>query len=109
MIDLTFQCLFQVRFETLAFHEPSLSKVSDRPLEYNDSGGAIGILQTFPLEDYRHSIQVKCVINKKHWVYFGNTWIKVNSQSQYEVQEHDYIWFSSVSSNNLKITQVNYV
>ena len=109
MINLTFKCLFQVRFETLAFHEPSFQKVADDPLEYNFSGGAIGILQTYPTEDYRHSVQVKCVLNDKHYVYVGGQWSKVNQQQQYEVQNYDFIWFSSASSNNLKITEVNYV
>ena len=109
MIDLTFQCLFQVRFETLAHHEPAFSKVADKPLEYNFSGGAVGLLQTYPLEDYRHSVQVKCVLNSKHWVYVGGSWSKVNSQALYEIQNYDYIWFSSANSNNLKITEINYV
>jgi len=109
MIDTTFQCLFQVRFETLAHHEPVFNKVSDKPLEYNFSGGAIGILQTFPTEDYRHSVQVKCVINEKHYVYIGGNWSKVSQQSLYELQNYDLIWFSSSITNNLKITEVNYV
>ena len=109
MIDLTFQCLFQVRFETLAHHVPAFSKVADNPLEYDFSGGAIGILQTYPSEDYRHSIQVKCVINDKHYVYIGGTWSKVSQQSLYELQNYDLIWFSSSITNNLKITEVNYV
>ena len=108
MIDTTFKCLFQVRFETLAHHEPVFSKVADKPLEYNFSGGAIGILQTYPTEDYRHSVQVKCVINDKHYVYIGGNWTYVNQQSQYELQNYDLIWFSSVPTNNLKITEVNY-
>ena len=109
MIDLTFKCLFQVRFETIAFHEPSFVKVSDKPLEYNFSGGMIGIMQTFPNEDYRYSVQIKCVINDKHYVYIGGSWSKISQQSQYELQNYDLIWFSSASSNNLKITEVNYV
>tara|TARA_Y100001956_G_scaffold81999_2_gene101286 strand:- start:308 stop:637 length:330 start_codon:yes stop_codon:yes gene_type:complete len=109
MIDVTFQALFQVRFETLAFHAPSFTKVSDKPLEYDFQGGMIGILQTYPAEDYRHSVQVKCVINEKHYVYIGGNWTKVSQQSQYELQNYDLIWFSSAPSNNLKITEVNYV
>ena len=109
MIDPTFQCLFQVRFETLAHHNPVFNKIADRPLEFNFSGGTIGILQTYPNEDYRHSVQVKCVINDKHYVYIAGSWSKVNQQSQYELQKYDLIWFSSANSNNLKITEVNYV
>lgn len=109
MINVTFQCLFQVRFETLAHHEPAFDKVSDKPLEYNFSGGAIGILQTFPTEDYRHSVQIKCVLNNKHYVYLGGSWTKVNGQTLYELQNYDLVWFSSAHSNNLKITEINYV
>jgi len=109
MTDLTFQCLFQVRFETLAHHDPVFSKVSDKPLEYDFSGGAVGILQTYPTEDYRHSVQIKCVINDKHYVYIGGSWSKVNQQQLYELQNYDLIWFSSSITNNLKITEVNYV
>ena len=109
MIDVTFQSLFQIRFETLAFHTPVFTKVADTPLEYNYSGGAIGILQTYPLEDYRYSVQVKCLLNDKHYVYIGGTWSKVNQQQLYELQNYDLIWFSSALSNNLKITEVNYV
>ena len=109
MIDITFKCLFQVRFETLAHHEPVFAKISDNPLEYDFSGGAIGILQTYPSDDYRHSVQVKCVINDKHYAYIGGTWSKVNQQQQYELQNYDLIWFSSSISNNFKITEVNYV
>ena len=109
MINTTFKSLFQVRFETLAHHEPEFNKVSDNPLEYDFSGGAIGILQTYPLEDYRYSVQVKCVINVKHYVYAGGAWSKVNHQTLYELQLYDYIWFSSANPNNLKVTEVNYV
>ena len=109
MIDITFQCLFQVRFETLAHHVPSFEKVADKPLEYDFSGGAVGILQTYPNEDYRHSVQVKCVINDKHYVYIGGDWTKVPQQSQYELQNYDLIWFASANTNNLKIIEVNYV
>ncbi len=108
MIDLTFKCLFQVRFETLAFHEPSFSKIADSPLEYDFSGGMIGILQTYPDDEYRNSVQVKCVINNKHYVYIGGNWTRVSQQSQYELQNYDLIWFSSAHTNNLKITEVNY-
>ena len=109
MINTTFMSLFQVRFETLAYHDPVFSKVSDNPLEFDFSGGAIGILQTYPNEDHRHSVQVKCVLNDKHYVYIGGTWSKVNQQQQYELQIYDLIWFSSSITNNLKITEVNYV
>ncbi len=88
---------------------PVFTKVTDTPLEYNFSGGAIGILQTYPLEDYRYSVQVKCLLNDKHYVYIGGAWSKVNQQQLYELQRYDLIWFSSAVSNNLKITEVNYV
>ena len=46
MIKTEFQCLYQVRFETLQYGNPIFNTLVEDPLEIQFQGGAIGIHQT---------------------------------------------------------------
>jgi len=108
MINTEFQCLYQVRFETLQYGDPVFNTLVDDPLEIEFSGGAIGIHQTYMNTDISNSISCKCLIAQPHYFYIGNQWQYVNSARNYNLNEYNYIWFSSFNSNTFTLTEIDY-
>ena len=108
MINIDFQCLYQVRFETLQYGDPIFNKLVDDPLEIQFSGGTIGIHQTYFNDDISKSISCKCNIAQPHYFYINNEWQFVNATRNYNLNEYNYIWFSSFNSNTFTITEIDY-
>lgn len=108
MIDIKFQALYQVRFETLQYGDPVFTTVSEKPLEITFSGGTIGIHQTYFNTDISNSISCKCNIAQPHYFYLSNTWQYVNASRNYNLHDQEYIWFSSFNSNTFTLTEIDY-
>lgn len=108
MINTEFKCLYQVRFETLQYGDPVFNTVAEDPLEIEFSGGTIGIHQTYFNSDISKSISCKCQIAQPHYFYTGNEWQYVNSARNYNLNEFNYIWFSSFNSNTFTLTEIDY-
>lgn len=108
MINIEFQCLYQVRFETLQYGDPVFNTLVDDPLEIQFSGGAIGIHQTYQNTDISNSISCKCNIAQPHYFYIGDQWQYVNATRNYNLNEYTYIWFSSFNSNTFTLTEIDY-
>ena len=108
MIKTEFKCLYQVRFETLQYGDPVFNTLVDDPLEIEFSGGAIGIHQTYQNTDISNSISCKCNIAQPHYFYINNQWQFVNSSRNYNLNEYNYIWFSSFNSNTFTLTEIDY-
>jgi hypothetical protein len=108
MIKLEFQCLYQVRFETLQYGDPVFNTIADDPLEILFSGGTIGIHQTYFNTDISNSVSCKCNIQQPHYFYISNQWQYVNASRNYNLNEYNYIWFSSFDSNTFTLTEIDY-
>ena len=108
MINTEFKCLYQVRFETLQYGNPVFSTTVLDPLEISFSGGTIGIHQTYFNDDISSSISCKCNIAQPHYFYVGDVWQYVNATRNYNLNEYNYIWFSSFNSNTFTLTEIDY-
>tara|TARA_R100000329_G_C7609761_1_gene216327 strand:- start:1097 stop:1426 length:330 start_codon:yes stop_codon:yes gene_type:complete len=108
MINIEFKCLYQVRFETLQYGDPVFNTLVQDPLEIQFSGGAIGIHQTFFNTDIANSISAKCNIQQPHYFYIGDQWQYVNASRNYNLNEYNYIWFSSFNTNTFNLTEIDY-
>ena len=108
MINIEFKCLYQVRFETLQYGDPVFNTVSEDPLEIQFSGGTIGIFQTYYNNDISSSVSAKCNIAQPHYFYLSDQWQYVNASRNYNLNEHNYIWFSSFNSNTFNLTEIDY-
>lgn len=108
MINVEFNALYQVRFETLQYGDPVFNTISDNPLEIQFSGGTIGIHQTYFNTDFSNGVKVVCNIQQPHYFYVGDVWQYVNATRNYNLNEYSYIWFSSFNSNTFNLTEIDY-
>lgn len=108
MIKTEFQCLYQVRFETLQYGNPIFNTLVEDPLEIQFQGGAIGIHQTYYNTDFSNSISVKCNIQNSHYFYTGQEWQYINISFNYALHNYEYIWFASNDLNTFTLTETDY-